>query len=146
MSHEDLRVRVDEFSYQITSPKSSRFFVRIISSPSDKSKIIISDFLMNDSEGDLALAALSLLSETFALLPGVKVILSDILPSTRSSDTLDKEELVFRHDRFVKMFRDYGRSNRKSGQPIYEVGNAFLEPRDGKYETVIHLRQAAAFH
>lgn len=126
----DLNTRVDDWSFQIMAESSARFFVRVTSPMTSKTTIIFSDFILNSGDDTRAVEALHLLKgQGYPLIPTVKLVFQDIHPAYR--DESDRAEVVRRHDQIVSVVKDYAAS---AGLAIK---NTFLEPKAGKFETVV---------
>ena len=129
----DLRTRVDDWSFQVMAESSARFFVRVTSSMTSNTTIVFSDFILNPDDDTRAVEALHLLKvQGFPLASAVKLVFQDIHPSYR--DESDRADLVRRHDQIVSVVKDYAAS---AG---LEIENTFLEPKAGKFETVVLIK------
>lgn len=128
----DLSTRVDDWSFQIIAENSARFFVRVTSSMTNETNIVFSDFILNRDDDSRAVEALHLLNgQGFPLTHSVKLVFQDIHPSYR--DENDHAELVRRHDQIVSVVKEYATS------ASLAIQNAFLEPKAGKFETVVYI-------
>lgn len=126
----DLKTRMDDWSFQIMAEGSARFFVRVTTPRTSTSSMVFSDFILNPDDDVRAVEALHLLKgQGFPLASSMKLVFQDIHPSY--SDESDRAELIRRHDQIVDVVKDY------AGQAGLMVENAVLEPRAGKFETVI---------
>lgn len=126
----DLTTRTDDFSFQIKAKGSARFFVRVTSSKTNKTSMVFSDFILNPDDNSRAIEALHLLKgQGFPLASAMKLVFQDIHPTY--SDENDRTELVRRHDQIVSVMKAYAA---KAG---LTVENTFLDPKAGKFETVV---------
>lgn len=126
----DLTTCADDYSFQVMAKGSARFFVRVTSPKTSKTTMIFSDFILNSDDDGRAVEALHLLKrQGFQIGPAMKLVFQDIHPSYR--DESDRSKLVRRHDQIVAVVKDY------AAQTGLAVENTFLEPRAGKFETVV---------
>lgn len=126
----DLKTREDDWSFQIMAEGSSRFFVRVTSPKTSKETMIFSDFILNPDDNGRGVEALSLLKQQgFSIVPTMRLVFQDIHPSYGGEE--DRAELIRRHDQIVSVVKDY------TAQSGLAVGNAFLEPKARKFETVV---------
>jgi hypothetical protein len=126
----DLTTRKDDWSFQIMAEGSSRFFVRVTTPKNSEAALVFSDFILNPDDSARADEALHLLKrQGFSFISAKKLVFQDIHPSY--SNVRDRAELVRRHDQIVEVVKGY------AAQEGLTVGNAFLEPKAGKFETVI---------
>lgn len=126
----DLTTRADDFSFQIMSEGSARFFVRVTSSKTNKTSMVFSDFILNPDDDSRAVEALHLLKGYgFPLASAMKLIFQDI--HTSYSDESDRTELVRRHDQIMSVVKAY------AAQAGLTVENTFLDIKAGKFETVV---------
>jgi hypothetical protein len=131
-----LVIRSDDFSFQITSPVSPLFYVRVVEGLEIDSKIIFSDFRVVSFDTDMALGALELTQERFGVFCSKKsVTVLDILPSmpiTQSKDTAH-QELCERHDQIVDLVRRFG------AQHNFNIANAYLDFKNEKFNTIMEI-------
>lgn len=126
----DLTTREDDWSFQIMAEGSARFFVRVTTPKNSNAAMVFSDFILNPDDDARAVEALHLLKrQGFSFMSAKKLVFQDIHPSY--SNERDRAELVRRHDQIVKVVKGY------AVQEGLTVGNTFLEPQAGKFETVI---------
>lgn len=124
-----LTVREDEFSLQITSPVSPRFFVRVERPTRSATSLKISDFLLEHNDAENAVLALECV-DRWVRFPRTrcKLVFTDIAASAAASQ--DKDELVRRHDQIVDVVKQFASRN------ACVVLDAFLSPIHGRMGTV----------
>lgn len=132
MKFEEFSVRRDEFSVQIISSKSPRFFFRVTSPPEDGSSLTFSDFILAPEDTERAVAALFLLRRWFrGPGPGMRIQVLDICPPPLDRDRPDSEAVARRHGQIVEVLTAFAEANG------FAVENASLESRGGKHDTVV---------
>lgn len=127
----NISIRRDDFSIQITSPSSKRFYVRV-SDPEFISDIAqISDFLIDAGDIDRPKEALSALRREVPLMFEARQWhFSDLLPTGGGEAANDDPELIRRFDEIRSILNDYF----SDGSRV--IDNAFIEPRRGKFDGV----------
>ena len=129
----DFIIRADDYSFQVRAIGSPRFFVRLTSPRGNKTTVVFSDFILNDGDEGRAVEVLHLVEKHgFEIGPAKKVVFQDIYPSFR--DENDRTELVRRHEQIITVVRKYACDKR------LQVESIFLEPKDGKFETVVLMK------
>lgn len=123
-------VREDGYSFQMTSPSSRRFFLRLTTMVGDTRKMTFSDFILEPTDDDLAVRALQELEKYYGRpQPGMMLKFHDIYPAYR--ETNDKKELIRRHDRIVSIIRTYLSSTNIS------IDNIYLDQHADKFDTIV---------
>ena len=123
----DLSSRLDDYSLQITSPQSPRFFVRATKDGGSAGEINITDFLLSEDDDTRAFTALGIISEEYTEISrGSTIRFLNISPA---SD--EKAVIIARHDRIISIMRQYLNTNGLT------ASNTYLNQRYGKYETVV---------
>lgn len=123
----DLSTRIDDFSLQITSSQSPKFFVRVASDGGQKDEIQITDFLLGDDDDTRAFSALCVISDEYKRISSGSIIrFLDITPSN-----IEKGITVERHDRIIAIMRRY------LGASGLQTANTYLDQRHGKYDTLV---------
>ena len=123
-------VREDDWSFQIMAKGSARFFVRVTTPKNSETVMVFSDFILNPDDDTRASEALHLLKrQGFNFMPAKKLVFQDIHPSY--SNERERVELIRRHDQIVAVVTEY------AAQEGLAVRCAVLEPKAGKFETVI---------
>lgn len=127
---DDLTTRQDDWSFQIMAEGSARFFVRVNIPTTSNASMMFSDFILNPDDDVRAVKALHLLREHgYPIKSTANLVFQNIYPSYK--DNTDRTELVRRHDQIVGVVKEY------AAQANLIVKNAILEPRAGKFDTVI---------
>ena len=130
---DDLNVREDDWSIQITSPGSKFFFVRLPLPLASTPTLTFSDFVLRTGDDRLALAALHKIFDRIQLaLAKKKLVFSNIYPGYNNDD--DRDELLRRHDQILSVVREF------AAQKKHGVENAYLDTRDGKLDSVIEFK------
>lgn len=123
-------VREDDYSFQITSPTSRRFFLRISPKCGDEREVTFSDFLLEPDDSELAIQALHELENHHGRpQPGTTLRFLDIYPTYHV--TRNQEQLITRHNQIVDIVKTY------LGNINLTLENIFLDQRAGKFDTVI---------
>lgn len=79
-----LTTRWDEFSVQVTSENSKRFFVRLVINESKAAYMHFSDVLLENGDEPILVCAFRILAnEGFQISSGAELHFSDILPSVK---------------------------------------------------------------
>lgn len=132
MEHPSLSVRKDDFSIQITSSLSHRFYVRVDTDTSNSHTIVYTDFIIDPEDNLLALSAIELMSSiSVAPSHGMKLIFKDIYPNFYK--THDKIELQRRHDQIIDIVNIYSSNHNLS------IGASYLKPLNFIFDTVVSL-------
>lgn len=129
--------RHDEFSVQVTSIDSPRFFVRLDLTKSSADTLVFSDFTFQRVDRDKALAALRVVQTEVGKLRNIlAIVILDILPTgtNEMSENLDKKELCRRHDLLVDTFRMFGDKNN------FVIVDQKLNFRFGKFDTLLTVQ------
>ena len=125
-----LKMREDEFSFQVTHPAAELFFIRITSSKYDRCSMVFSDFRLSADEDDRGIEALHLIAANFhGPTVAMRLLFINIYPAY--SFTSDKDELVRRHDQISGVF---GRFAKEVRIPVHET---VLHPRRGGFDMEI---------
>lgn len=125
----EFHIKEDDWSFQIISTDSPRFFIRI-TSPRNSQLMVFSDFILGTDENDRALQALEIVNDKFlSLASPMQLIFQNVHPSYSNDN--DRAELVKRHDQIVDVIKSYAL---RTG---LKIKNSFLEPKAGKFETVV---------
>ncbi len=126
-----LSIRSDDYSVQVISTASKRFFVRIADPHLVKDVTIFSDFRIDEGDAGIALEALQLLAKQAPeIYRARKWVVSDLLPTPDQSVSAEHPELVRRFDELKSLFR----SNSEGTRRLME--NAYIEPRADKFDGV----------
>lgn len=123
-------VREDDYSFQVTSPTSRRFFLRITPKHGDEKEVMFSDFTLEPDDSELAIQALhELENHRGRPQPGATLRFLDIYPIYH--ETRNQEELIRRHNQIVDVAKTY------LSNINLTLENTFLDQRAGKFDTVI---------
>ena len=134
----DLSVRQDDYSVQITSPASQRFFVRVADPDMITSKVRFTDFLLDAGTEELSEKALDWLHDNIEQISTAKAwVFFDLLPTQGGSPESDHPELVRRFDAIRSMIDAYCAKHGRS------IENSFIEPAQGKFDGHFHLTETA---
>ncbi|MAN99781.1 hypothetical protein [uncultured Roseovarius sp.] len=126
----DLNTREDEWSFQVTSDASKRFFIRLLMPKAARTSLIFSDFILGTNDNARALMALHVIKDRFNLpTPRMKIIFRNIYPSYKNEG--DYAELVKRHDQIVAIANDY------LAQAGLTLENVILQPKEGQFQTEV---------
>ena len=124
------QIREDDWSFQIFSPGSKRFFIRITTDKTNTESMIFSDFTLDPNDTDRALQALRLVKQHFhGPTSGMRIVFQDIHPTDRNGT--DYAEIVRRHDQIVDVMKSY------ADEAGWEIDNIFLEPSGEKFNIVV---------
>ncbi|MCR8551159.1 hypothetical protein M4578_25365 [Salipiger sp. P9] len=130
----DIHYREDDFSLQLTSDISRRFFIRLLKSGASKQTMVFSDFILESNDSARGIEALRLLTPQFEdHKPVMKLVFQNIYPGHREKN--DRCELVRRHDQIVEVVRGY------ASESGLAVSQTILEPKAEGFETVILVEQ-----
>ena len=133
---EELRITLDDWSIQVTSPNDPRFFLRISRDQSTVDRLVITDFLLSENSTKLAQTALSAAMMEFGTDRTLtQVVCTNINPNFSRVD--NHEETVRRHDELVRIINAFFVANGR------ELDNAFLEPEGHTFATKIVLSPIA---
>lgn len=125
-----LNVREDDYSFQVTSPTSRRFFLRITPKHGHERKVTFSDFFLEPDDSELAIQALhELESHHGRPQPGTTIRFLDIYSIYQ--ETRNQEELIRRHNQIVDIVKAY------LSNINLTLDDIFLDQRAGKFDTVI---------
>lgn len=130
---DDLNIREDDWSFQITSPGSDFFFVRLPLPLASASTVTFSDFVLRTGDERLGLAALHKIFDRFQLALAKKKLVFDNIYPGYSNDN-DRDELVRRHDQIVSVVREF------VDQKLHGLKNAYMDASDGKFFSVIEFK------
>jgi len=134
----DLSVRQDDYSVQITSPASQRFFVRVADPDMITTKVRFTDFLLESGSEKLSEKALDWLHDNIGQISTTKVwVFSDLLPKQDKSPESDHLELVRRFDAIRSIIDAYCAKHGRT------IENSSIEPAQGKFDGHFHLTETA---
>ena len=134
----DISVRKDDFSIQITSSSSRRFYVRVSDPDFIAETATISDFLIDVGDFERPQKALDELSKHVPLMfEADHWHFSDLLPSGGEAADSTDPELIRRFDEIKSILSEYF----SDGSRV--IDNSFIEPRRGKFDGVFVFAKSA---
>lgn len=126
----DLKVREDDYSFQVVSDESARFYIRVVEPAANADTVVFSDFILGAGDNARAVEALALASEKgCAIDTAGKLVIQNIYPSQWQE--ISNDELLKRHDQILEVVNEYAR------QSGLTVTNAYLHPGGTKFDTVV---------
>lgn len=125
LDQDGLNVRWDDYSLQITSRRSPRFYVRLIRPTSHQAVRTYTDFILEPSDTNQGVMAMELADVRFPQ-NYTKILFENIYPCY--GRTGDKAELERRHDQLVAVARTH-----------LGVIRANLNITNGLFETIVEI-------